>query len=103
MYRVTYCMTVWRGWRRLYLSVHEQVSHQGHGLPQGVPLTRHEGLVLIRQIARSGHHKLSDLIVQAVERLDRCKRGKRDLEQRNVKPRENTRIQRNRNTTIHDS
>ena len=59
----------------LYLSVHEQVSHQGHGLPQGVPLSWDEGLILISQTTRSGHHELSNLVVQAVQRLNRCKGG----------------------------
>lgn len=59
------------------LSIHEQVSHQGHGLLQSVPLSRYEGLILISQLTRSGHHELSNLVIQAVERLDGCKAGHR--------------------------
>lgn len=60
----------------LYLSINEQVSHQSHGLLQGVSLSRNEGLVLVSQAAGSGHHELGDLVVQAVKGLDRCKGGK---------------------------
>lgn len=83
--------------QRLYLSVHEQVSHQGHGLLQGVPLPRNEGLVLVGQAAGSGHHELSDLVVQAVERLDRCKGGRGEM----VGERQNN-VKTHRNRQIHD-
>lgn len=65
--------------RRLYLSIHKEVSHQSHGLSQGVPLSGDEGLVLVGQATRPGHNKLSNLVVQVVERLDRCKGSKRVL------------------------
>lgn len=55
------------------------MSHQSHGLPQSVPLSRDEGLVLVSQATRSGYHELSNLVVQAVERLDRCKGSKGEL------------------------
>lgn len=67
------------GVQRLYLSIHKEVSHQSHGLSQGVPLSGDEGFVLIGQAARPGHNKLSNLVVQVVERLDRCKGSKRVL------------------------
>lgn len=69
-------------WRRLgiisqtYLSVHEQMSHQSHGFPQRVPLSGDEGLVLISQATGTRHHELSDLVIQAVERLNGCKGSK---------------------------
>lgn len=53
------------------------MSHQRHGLPQSVPLSWDEGLVFISQATRSGHHELSYLVIQAVERLDCCKGSKR--------------------------
>lgn len=61
--------------RRRYLSIHEQVPHQRHGFLQRVPLCRDEGLVLVRQAAWSGHHELSDLVVEVVEGLHRCGRS----------------------------
>lgn len=70
--------TLLRG-RRLYLSIHEQMPHQSHGLLQSVPLSRDEGLILVSQAARSGYHELSNLVIQAVERLDRCKGSERKL------------------------
>lgn len=59
-----------------YLSVHEQMSHQSHGFPQRVPLFGDEGLVLICQATGTRHHELSDLVIQAVERLNGCKGNK---------------------------
>lgn len=56
-----------------YLSVHEQMSHQSHGFPQCAPLSGEEGLVLISQAIGTRHHELSDLVIQAVERLNGCK------------------------------
>lgn len=53
--------------QRFYLSIHEQMSHQSHGLPQRVPLSKDEGLILISQATGTGHHELGDLVVQAVE------------------------------------
>lgn len=61
--------------RRRYLGIHEQMSHQSHGLLQRVPLRRDEGLVLVRQATGSGHHVLGDLVVEVVERLHRCGRS----------------------------
>lgn len=53
--------------QRFYLSIHEQMSHQSHGLLQRVPLCGDEGLILIIQATGAGHHELGDLVVQAVE------------------------------------
>lgn len=61
--------------RRRYLGIHEQMSHQSHGLLQRVPLRRDEGLVLVRQATGSGHHEVGDLVVEVVERLHRCGRS----------------------------
>lgn len=59
-----------------YLSVHQQMSHQSHGFPQCVPLSRDKGLVLISQATGTRHHEPSDLVIQAVERLNGCKQAK---------------------------
>lgn len=67
-------VSVWR----FYLSIHEQMSHQSHGLPQRVSLSGDEGLILISQATGTGHHELADLVVQAVERLNGCKGSKED-------------------------
>lgn len=52
------------------------MSHQSHGFPQCVPLSGDEGLVLISQATGTRHHELSDLVIQAVERLNGCKGSK---------------------------
>lgn len=55
------------------------MSHQSHGLPQRAPVSRDVGLILVSQATGSGYHELSNLVVQAVEGLDGCKGGKREL------------------------
>lgn len=53
--------------RCFYLCIHEQVSHQSHGLAQSIPLGGQKGVLFVAHGV--GSHEVSDLVVQAVQRL----------------------------------
>lgn len=52
-----------------YLSVHEKVPHQGHGLLHVLLLRDTEGLLLLLHGLGSGHHEAGYLVVEAVQGL----------------------------------
>lgn len=53
----------------LYLCIHEEVPHQGHGLLQCLLLRRTKGRLLRLQGLGSSHHEACNLVIQAVQRL----------------------------------
>lgn len=53
----------------VYLSIHEEVPHEGHGLLQRLLLRRGKGMLLLFYGLGSSHHEVCNLVIQAVQRL----------------------------------